>query len=151
MNDGMQWSVFEVALTAHEAHDWWTFPVLVTFVHEGGTEISVEGFWDGDRTWRVRFMPALSGVWQWTTQSEDAGLDGQSGQIDVQQPSATAIEENPNLRGHIRISENGRFFEYTDGTPFFMLGDTLWAGNTARCDLGAQNDGPFFQYLRDLR
>lgn len=28
--------------------------------------------------------------------------------------------------GHIRVSDNHRFLQYTDGTPFFYLADTAW-------------------------
>jgi hypothetical protein len=48
-------------------------------------------------------------------------------------------------------AEGGRYFAYADGTPCFLLADTLWAGNTARCGLGEGEDGPFFQYLADRR
>ena len=32
----------------------------------------------------------------------------------------------------IRPSDNGHAFEYADGTPFFLLGDTWWATPTFR-------------------
>ena len=51
----------------------------------------------------------------------------------------------------MKISGNGRYFEYADGTPLLLLADTLWSGNTSRCGLGEENDGPFFQYLTDRR
>ena len=43
-----------------------------------------------------------------------------------QPPTPAELERNPNLRGQIRIAPNGRTFEYADGTPFFLLADTLW-------------------------
>ncbi len=30
------------------------------------------------------------------------------------------------VRGPLKISDNGRYFTYTDGTPFFYMGDTAW-------------------------
>ena len=152
MDDFTLWSVHEIELTVREDHAWWLFPVQAVFTHsDSGTEIAVDGFWDGGCTWRIRYALPLPGVWTWETRSEDAGLDGASGEIRVEPPSEVQVAENPNHRGHIRISENGRYFEYTDGTPFFMLADTLWAGNSARCGLGEGNDGPFFQYLTDRK
>ena len=42
------------------------------------------------------------------------------------------MQENPSRRGMIRASANGHAFEYADGTPFFLLGDTWWATPTFR-------------------
>ena len=33
---------------------------------------------------------------------------------------------NPNRRGMIRPGPNGHTFQYADGTPYFLLGDTWW-------------------------
>src|SRR3989304_7234020 len=30
------------------------------------------------------------------------------------------------VKGKLRVSENHRYLEYEDGTPFFYLGDTAW-------------------------
>lgn len=146
----IQWSIFDLELAAQDDHDWWTFPVQAVFSH-GETEVVVDGFWNGGNVWRVRFTFPFSGIWKWTTRSEDAGLDGVSGEINVEAPSETQVAENSNYRGHVRISGNGRYFEYDDGTPCFILADTLWAGNSARCGLGENKDGPFFQYLANRK
>jgi hypothetical protein len=52
-------------------------------------------------------------------------LHGQEGILEV-----TPYEgENPLLRhGPLRISDNRRYLEHLDGTPFFWLGDTWWMG-----------------------
>ncbi|MBN2450919.1 MAG: DUF4038 domain-containing protein, partial [Lentisphaeria bacterium] len=77
--------------------------------------------------------------------------DRQRGRVEVRAPTEEEIRRNPNLRGHIEVSPDGRTFRYADGTPFFLLADTLWAGNTARCGLGEDRDGPFFRHLADRR
>ncbi len=59
--------------------------------------------------------------------------------------------QNPNLRGQLQIAADRRSFVYADGTPFFLLADTLWAGNTTRAGLGDNDDGPFFEYLADRK
>lgn len=148
----LQWHPYEVRLTAQQDHAWWTFPVTATFVHEAtGTRLALEGYWDGGREWFVRFAPPLSGVWTWRTVSDDAGLNDRTGTLQVRAPTDSELAANPNYRGHVKASDNGRYFEYADGTPCFLLADTLWAGNTARCGLGAHQDGPFFQHLADRR
>ena len=57
------------------------------------------------------------------------------------------MELNPNRRGFIRVHATGRFFEYADGTPFYWLGDTLWAAHTLRCDL----EKSLPKYLKDRK
>ncbi|NJN05608.1 MAG: DUF4038 domain-containing protein [Rhodobacteraceae bacterium] len=99
----------------------------------------------------VRVALPKAGRWTWRTESEDAGLNGKSGTLDVVAPNAAQLAANPNLRGPIRIAAGGRHFEHADGTPFFLLASTLWAGNTARCGLGANADGPFFEHLADRK
>lgn len=146
------WLPKKIRLVAEEEHSWWSFPVRACFTHrETGDEITLSGFWDGNRDWMVRFAPTEVGMWSYRTSSADPGLDGRTGQIVVRAATEAEIADNPNYRGHLRISADGRFFEYADGTPLLLLADTLWAGNTARCGLGEQQDGPFFQYLADRR
>jgi hypothetical protein len=109
------------------------------------------GFWDGGNTFRVRVMATAPGTWTWRSGSQfaDSGLSGQSGTFEAIPWTQAQQQANPNRRGQVRIAGNRRHFEYADGTPFFPLADTLWAGNTERCGLGAREDGPFFQYLAD--
>lgn len=146
------WQPQKIRLVAEKDHPWWSFPVRACFTHrETGDEITLSSFWDGNRDWMVRFAPTRVGTWTYRTSSADAGLDGRTGQLLVHAPTEAEIAANPNYRGHLQISANGRFFEYSDGTPLLLLADTLWAGNTARCGLGEKQDGPFFQYLADRR
>jgi len=151
------WSVFEHAFqagadyqTPHLHADRPSF--VVRFAHrETGKEIAVDGFWDGDRTWRVRFAPSAPGLWQWRTSSSDGALDGQSGAFECRPPGEDEIAENPNLRGHVTVDPSGRFFAYADGTPFFLLADTNWAMNASRCGISQDRDGPFHTWLADRR
>lgn len=146
----VQWRPADVRLEAAGDHPWWSFPVRATWTHEqSGETLEVDGVWDGGREWLIRFAAPEAGVWRFETASEDAGLDGRSGVVQAAAPAAEALAANPNLRGQVRPSADGRRFEYADGTPFLLLADTLWAGNTARAGLGEDRDGPFFQYLDD--
>lgn len=38
----------------------------------------------------------------------------------------SAFAEKPWGKGALRVSENGRFLQHENGTPFFYLGDTAW-------------------------
>lgn len=122
----------------------------VAFTDVTGQTLLVPGFWDGGRVWKVRFAPPEAGEWNWTSicsNPEDVGLHGRAGSLAALPWSAAELEANPNRRGFIRVHEQGKYFEYADGTPFYWLGDTLWAAHTSRCDM--QHTLP--KYLHDRR
>lgn len=51
-----------------------------TFTHStSGNEIKLPGYYAGNDTWKVAFMPTEKGVWNWETSSLDADLDGKTG------------------------------------------------------------------------
>ena len=148
----LQWEPLDIQLTATGDHAWWEFPVTATFKHpESGRELELEGFYDGLGRYVVRFAAPLSGSWTYVTSSSDDGLNKQAGTIDVAQPESDQIVANPNLRGQLKISPQGRSFQYADGTPFLLLADTNWSINTHRCGLGDGSGGPFYQYLADRK
>src|SRR5215217_5903326 len=86
------------------------------------------GFWDGGRTWRIRFCPDVPGVWTYATSCSepgDGGLHGRSGQFTC----LPYAGDNPLFRhGQIRVAPSGHYLEHDDGTPFFFLADTCWNG-----------------------
>ncbi len=92
------------------------------------------GFWDGSNVFRVRVLATAPGTWTWRSGSEpaDPGLAGKTGTFTATAWSESEKEANPNRRGMIRPSANGHAFNYADGTPFFLLGDTWWATPTFR-------------------
>ena len=95
----------------------------------------VYGFWDGDRTWRVRFVATAPGEWKWrsaSNQSADTGLNNGGGKFNAFDWTDAEKTENPNRRGFIRATDNGRALRYADGTPFFLTGDTWLAASTWR-------------------
>jgi hypothetical protein len=100
-----------------------------------GFKKRVYGFWDGGRTFKVRFVATQPGEWSWASGSnhpDDAGLSGGGGKFKAVAWSAAELEENPNRRGFVRASENGHALRYADGTPFFLVGDTWLAASTWR-------------------
>jgi hypothetical protein len=44
---------------------------------------------------------------------------------------------NPGVNGELKVSADGRYLTYQDGTPFFWLGDTAWGifGRLSRADI----------------
>lgn len=100
----------------------------VVFTSPLGEATEVDAFWDGGRTWRVRFAPDQPGRWRYKAACSDtanAGLHNQAGEF----LCSAAIGVNPfRQHGPVRVARNHRHLEHADGTRFFWLADTVWDG-----------------------
>ena len=100
------------------------------FTSPSGEKFTVPGFWDGGKTWRIRFMPMQPGAWKFETICSDAsnrGLHQQTGSF----TAAAAAGKTPTRfaqHGPIQVAPDGRYLMHADGTPFFWLADTAWNG-----------------------
>ena len=105
----------------------------------------VYGFWDGGRTFKIRFVATAPGAWSWTSHSDhgdDGGLNDGSGALEAVAWTAAEIKANPNRHGFVRAA--GHALQYADGTPFFIVGDTWLAASTWRLPLtGAAIDAGY--------
>lgn len=126
---GVRWQSVELSFKAADRHQNPYEDILLEATVTGPDDRTrkIEGFYDGDDTWKVRFCPDQPGLWKWTTgcNQADSGLSGRSGTVDV---GPAAADGNP-LHEHgglLKVSENRRCLTYSDGTPFFWLGDTWW-------------------------
>ncbi|MFW6313892.1 MAG: DUF4038 domain-containing protein, partial [Spirochaetota bacterium] len=102
----------------------------VEFTHESGATIRRPGFWDGGRTWRVRFAsPGLAGSWTWQSDSsaDDGGLSGRSGDFLCAAADEASDANRFYRHGFWRMSPGGRNLEHADGYPAILAGDTVWA------------------------
>ncbi|MCL4826107.1 MAG: DUF5060 domain-containing protein [Caldilinea sp.] len=69
-----QWGVFELTLNgAAEGNPFQEVQLSAHFSYKHHT-IEVDGFYDGDGVYRVRFMPDVQGEWRYRTQSKPAGV-----------------------------------------------------------------------------
>jgi len=94
----------------------------------------VYGFWDGERTFRVRVVTTAPGTWTWQSGSNppDDGLAGKSGSFTAVDWSEQEKQQNPLRRGFLRATANHHAVELADGTPYLIVGDTWWAAGTNR-------------------
>lgn len=100
--------------------------LIVHFAGPRGIVKQIRGFWDGGRTWRIRFSPPDTGPWTYSTVCSDPlipGLHGVEGSFEV---GRAAGGSSFSKKGWPRVSDNGRHLTYADGTPFFWLADTAW-------------------------
>jgi len=129
------WQKVEITLQAEKSYENPYTQTQVWVDLEGpGFKRRCYGFWDGGNTFRVRVMPTRAGRWLWKSGSnqKDSGLVGRSGEFPAHTWTEADKDKNPCRRGIIRAAANGHAFEYADGTPFFLLGDTWWSAATFR-------------------
>jgi hypothetical protein len=113
-----KWSVFELELKGPaDGNPFIDVRFGATFTN-GKTTVSVPGFYDGDGIYRVRFMPAATGEWHYETKSNRWPLTGKTGGFTV----TPATKGN---HGPVRV-HNTFHFAYADGTPFKLIGTTIY-------------------------
>ena len=125
-----RWGLFEAAFASTRAYDnpLQEAALEATFTSPAGTTRTVRGFWDGGRTWRVRFSPGETGDWTYSTRAEpegDTGLHARQGRFTVRPNAGTTRFER---HGPVRVASARTYLEHADGTPFFWLADTAWNG-----------------------
>lgn len=112
-----QWDVFEICVEGRsEGNPFVDAPLHGTFCSKNENK-TVEGFYDGDGLYKVRFMPSFPEHYTFAVTGE--GLEGPvTGSFDVQ----PAQEGN---HGPVRVC--GDFhFAYADGTPYYPVGTTCY-------------------------
>lgn len=92
--------------------------LTAVFKHENRF-VEVNGFYDGDGIYKVRFMPDILGKWTFTTKSNLESLDGLVGNFEC-------VESKSSNHGPVRV-RNQYHFEYADGTPHYSFGTTCYA------------------------
>ncbi|HEY7089050.1 MAG TPA: DUF5060 domain-containing protein [Tepidisphaeraceae bacterium] len=116
--DVEQWGIYDLALNGPaEGNPFIDVNLSARFTCENQT-IEAHGFYDGDGTYRVRFMPDRQGVWKYETQSNRPELAGKTGEFTCVKPSA-------GNHGPVRV-HNVHHFAYADGTPYKPVGTTAY-------------------------
>ena len=123
-----RWGLFEATLTSSGATEnpLQDAGLRVTFTSPSKRSRTVDGFWDGGTTWRIRFSPDEIGTWTYTTTAtpdSDTGLHGRKGTFRV---TAARGSTRFGRHGPVRVAKTRTFLEHSDGTPFFWLADTGW-------------------------
>lgn len=114
-----KWGVYEVTVQGPATGNPFTEVEFGADFSQGEKHKSVSGFYDGDGTYRVRFMPEATGEWHYTTTGNRPELTGKSG-------SFTVTEPGKNNHGPVKV-RNTFHFAYADGTPYRPIGTTCYA------------------------
>jgi Ca2+-binding RTX toxin-like protein len=115
-----QYDIFEQSFSdaGSYSNPYTAVTATATFTGPNNQTATIPLFWDGGDNWKFRFAPETQGEWSWTIDSNDNGLDGESGTFNVVASNNTGgIEAKP---------DSPYYFQYEDGTPFYFFGDTNW-------------------------
>lgn len=92
-----------------------------TFTSPSGRKLLARGFYDGQNTWRARIAPDEVGTWSYSIALRGAA----GGSVKKKTGTFDCIASTD--RGFIRPdSERPYWFSYSDGTPFYGVGDTSY-------------------------
>lgn len=115
-----RWCVFEVEVKGKiEGNPFVDYQINGCFESKNESKV-VEGFYDGDGTYRVRFMPSFCESYHYSIQG--TGIEG------IIEDDFEVIEASEHNHGPVKVAHQYHF-AYEDGTPYFSIGTTcyVWA------------------------
>ncbi|WP_199614046.1 DUF5605 domain-containing protein [Paenibacillus alkalitolerans] len=113
-----RWGVFELALEGPSGGNPFVDVRLSAQFRKGTQLFEVEGFYDGNSVYRIRFMPQEEGIFTYQTSSSCPELNGIAGEFVCTPPS-------PGNRGPVTAKDSSRF-RYADGTRYIPMGTTCY-------------------------
>jgi Domain of unknown function (DUF5060)/Protein of unknown function (DUF4038)/Domain of unknown function (DUF5605) len=115
-----QWGLFEIPLAGPAAGNPYKDVTLTARFTMAHRTVQVTGFYDGEGTYRVRFMPDAPGRWSYETQSSAHELAGHAGEFVCTAPTT------PGNHGPVGTAHQFHF-QHADGTAYFPFGTTTYA------------------------
>lgn len=136
-----QWGMFEVSLSGPAGGNPFKDVTLTALFTTEHRSVKVTGFYDGDGTYRVRFMPDAAGRWTYSTQSSAPELAGHTGEF------VSTVPTTPGNHGPVGTAHQFHF-QYADGTAYFPFGTTTYAylfttDENAKASLAGMRDANF--------
>jgi hypothetical protein len=127
-----RWQMYEFSLKGRTdaANPYRDAAVVGEFVSPSRRTNVIDGFYDGDDTWRLRFAPNEEGEWSYLLRGEG---------VEILERGKLRCTK---ARGHGFVGiqgENPYAFAHADGTPFLPMGDTCY---------GLFDDSPITPALR---
>lgn len=112
-----QWKIFELSFRQKAGqHPFDNIDSRCTFIN-GCDTVKVSAFYDGNDTYKIRFMPHKPGRWTYRTSGNNpkSNLRG----------SFDCLPASPGNHGPVRVDSLG--FAYSDGTAYIPVGTTCYA------------------------
>ena len=92
-----QWEIFELTLQGQvDGNPFVDVSLQADFI-QGERQVTVDGFYDGDGLFKLRFMPDQEGLWQYRTRSNLAAMDGRTGEM-------FCMPAGPGNHGPVRVA-----------------------------------------------
>ena len=115
-----KWDILEVACKGHEdKNPFVDYQIKGTFSSKNET-VTVDGFYDGDGIYKVRFMPSFEETYKFKITGSFSEEEAE-GEFQVLPPS-------DGNHGPGRVA-NTYHFAYEDGTPYYSIGTTCYVWN----------------------
>lgn len=121
MNTVKKWDYIELAFQAEDSERHFCETEFYAVFAKGTEKKKVRGFYDGDGTFLLRFMPEGCGEWTYKTYSNVPALQGKEGTV-------VCIEADAGNHGPVRV-EDQEHFAYADGTVYYPFGTTAYVWN----------------------
>lgn len=114
-----RWGVAEISFAGPSDGNPFTEVAFGAQFRYGHRVVDVDGFYDGEGMYRVRFMPDREGMWRYVTVSDQPELDGKTGGL-------LCVAPTPGNRGPVSVRDTFHL-AYADGTPHVSVGTTCYA------------------------
>lgn len=114
-----KWGLLELTFQGKsEGNPFVDYTISAVFTGEK-ENIKVDGFYDGEGTYKVRFMPSFEGAYSYKV-TGTALEQEETGEFQV---TAAVAEKN---HGPVRVAKK-HYLTYEDGTPYYSIGTTCYA------------------------
>ena len=124
-----RWGVFEAeARGRQDGNPFTDYTVKGVFSGENETK-AVDGFYDGEGVYRVRFMPSFVGRYHFKIGGTFSG--------EVYEGDFEAVPPSGGNHGMVRVA-NTYHFAYDDGTPYYPVGTTCYVWTLQKEELQEQ-------------
>ena len=125
-DEARRWREVEIALTGPQVDEpYLALDLVVDVVHDSGETLTRPAFWDGGRTWRVRFAsPYADGSWSWSVRGE---IEVGPGRGKLTSAPAEPGGHPAYEHGFLTVAPGARAGQHADGTPWLVVADTAWA------------------------
>ncbi|MDR6880859.1 DUF5605 domain-containing protein [Bacillus sp. 3255] len=114
-----RWGIYELSLRGPENGNPFKDNQLQAIFRHKNRSVRIQGFYDGEGVYRIRFMPDTIGEWAFETESDAAELNGKVGSFVCTPPAK-------GNHGPVRVHDEFHFV-YEDGERYLPFGTTSYA------------------------
>lgn len=114
-----KWRIYEIILNGDSKGNPFTDVQLSAKFTNGENIKIVSGFYDGNGTYKIRFMPQATGAWTYITSSNLKSLNNKKGKF-------KCFSNTKSNHGQVVVKDTFNF-AYSDNKPYYPFGTTCYA------------------------